>query len=956
MRISKLLLTSLLCLGSLSAFALDKQALADSLTCYANRYARIGKVQVNRVRVKKNIVNIYTNRALSFAPLRKDNVQELRRLCSRMVLGHNNGKVSIFTDKHEVGELIINTSAKNAYRLPEVTPLVHNASRAWEAKQGLDGKHLVVYGSHGLYFQQTRAWWMYQRARLLTTVEDVYTSSYVQPFLVPMLENAGAIVIQPRERDTQTEEIIVDNTDLALAKPWQISADSTGWSQPAGYLHEGDNPFRTGNYAFAQCAKAEKAPTLIYTPAIAKEGEYAVYIAYQTLQNSTETAEYTVVHKGTKTRFNVNQQMGGGTWIYVGTFAFDANDAANNYVTVSGIGKSNQVITSDAVRFGGGMGSVERYPSPTPMENVKSNIAINTDSLTALVAQDPIDWSRASISGFPRFMEGARYWFQYAGIPDSVYNYTNSQNDYTDDYASRGRWVNYLAGGSAAHPDSVGLRIPIHAGLAFHTDAGTTPNDSIVGTLMIYTDFNNDQKHTYPTGVSRMRGRDLGDFMQTQITEDIRALYNPKWQRRRLDNSSYSESRNPEVPMVLLELLSHQNFADMRFGLDPAFRFVVSRAIYKGFLRFIHQQYGTPYIVQPLPVQNFTMKREGSNTLHLAWQERIDSLESTAKPTYYVVYKRINNGDWDNGTRVKTPNYKLQLETGKHYDFRIQAGNAGGVSLYSETLSAGIAANDAKTVLIINHFTSVAAPESFEIDSTTAGFKPGDTGIPYSKTYAYIGEQYEFNRTKPWISDDDAGFGACYMNYGGQIVAGNTFDYPSLHGKALMQAGYSYISSSVGAVQAIDSTFAAVDLICGKERNLFPAHLQKALTDYTNAGGKVLASGAFMAAENTKQFTRDVLHYEYRTTNATRTGQILMANGSRLKAQLHTEPNAEVFQAENVQGLTPVGKTAETAARYVDSGVCAAVKDANLLIFGFPLESTQDFKALYLHAIKTLLD
>lgn len=50
------------------------------------------------------------------------------------------------------------------------------------------------------------------------------------PYLVPMLENAGAYVLMPRERDVQTEEAIADN-DPAIAgasryeerngtKPW----------------------------------------------------------------------------------------------------------------------------------------------------------------------------------------------------------------------------------------------------------------------------------------------------------------------------------------------------------------------------------------------------------------------------------------------------------------------------------------------------------------------------------------------------------------------------------------------------------------------------------------------------------------------------------------------------------------------------------------------------------------
>jgi hypothetical protein len=145
--------------------------------------------------------------------------------------------------------------------------------------------------------------------------------------------------------------------------------------------------------------------------------------------------------------------------------------------------------------------------------------------------------------------------------------------------------------------------------LAFHSDAGVK-RDSIIGTLMIYTDFDNDKSKTYPTGVSRQLARDYGDYMQSQIVNDVRALYAPHWMRRQLHNSSYAEARHPKVPAVLLELLSHQNYDDMRYGLDPRVKFTISRAIYKGMLRFIHAQYGTEVVVQPLPVQKMAMRRE----------------------------------------------------------------------------------------------------------------------------------------------------------------------------------------------------------------------------------------------------------------------------------------------------------------------------------------------------------
>ncbi len=49
---------------------------------------------------------------------------------------------------------------------------------------------------------------------------------------------------------------------------------------------------------------------------------------------------------------------------------------------------------------------------------------------------------------------------------------------------------------------------------------------------------------------------------------------------------------------MLLELLSHQNLADQRYGFDPRFRFHVSRAVYKGILRYLATASGTDYVVQ----------------------------------------------------------------------------------------------------------------------------------------------------------------------------------------------------------------------------------------------------------------------------------------------------------------------------------------------------------------------
>ena len=51
----------------------------------------------------------------------------------------------------------------------------------------------------------------------------------------------------------------------------------------------------------------------------------------------------------------------------------------------------------------------------------------------------------------------------------------DNDNDYTDDYRSRGEYVNYLKGapfGPNVKRESEGLRIPVDLSMSFHTDAG----------------------------------------------------------------------------------------------------------------------------------------------------------------------------------------------------------------------------------------------------------------------------------------------------------------------------------------------------------------------------------------------------------------------------------------------------------------------------------------------------
>lgn len=974
-----------------SLMALNKTQIADTLNAIANREAAVGHIKVNRIRQNGRNIEVYASPQLSCVPFTKQTIELMRKQVSLLTLGNSNGKVLIYTDGREISELVHGASGARFTR-HDITPLRFDMSSKAHITNGLQGRYIATYGSHGIYYNQQLDLWKWQRAKILTTVEDVYTTAYTMHMLVPMLENAGAIVLQPRERDTHSQEVVIDDTDCTLTAGWQRT-NTDGFAIPATPLLEKQNPFTMGGYSYHHGNAS--ASSFRYSISMPSTDDYALYISFKTLPNSTEKAVYTVMHEGVTTYFHVNQRMGGSTWIYLGTFRF-GSDTRRNYVEVSSL--DNGTLTSDAIKVGGGMGSVARYPNLFITDNIKSSdnralydmlhqkqpVISQADSLFA----DSIARLGAYTSSYPRWLEGARYFMQYSGIPDSVYNFSFSHNDYIDDYASRGRWANYLAGGSEVIPDAPGLGIPIDLFLAFHSDAGSRTNDSIIGTLAIYTDFDNDKNRTYANGASRLAARDYADLVQTQIVGDMQALYAPEWQRRQLLNSSYSESRNPKMPAMLLELLSHQNFADMRYGLDPRVRLAISRSIYKGMLKFLAEQYGKQYVVQPLPVKSFAIDRHAKQ-LRLTWQPQDDPLEPSAKAQYYIVYTREGNNDWDNGFMVNTCGYSLTPIPGKQYDFYVVAANDGGISMPSEVLSACLFPDTDKCALIINGFTRLAAPDSYA-DSIYAGFIPSSYGVPYKKDVCYIGAQYEFRRDLEWQSDDNTGAGGCYGNYATTVMAGNMFDYPVMHGHVLSDMHISYVSTSVDALLSRPQTddnalrqYTLVDLILGKQRETslgtikplvdfktFPTPLQDLLRRYADVPqSRLLVSGAYIGSDMNNDadrlFLRDILHSDFATAHATTNGQIVLRAplGSHSQTtQLQVTPDPNITVSEDPDGLKPYGDNAKTVARYHDTQVSAATfwtdadKNKRTLTFAFPLESTHDFYSLFRKSVELLTE
>lgn len=809
-------------------------------------------------------------------------------------------------------------------------PWVRNMSAPHTATKGLQGRHLSVWASHGRFYDQEKGCWRWQRPNLYCTTEDLFTQTIVVPYLIPMLERAGAYVFTPRERDWQRHEVIVDN-DMDDSRSyiedngrhrWK-DADGSGFAFRNGVYLDGDNPFTAGTVRQAKTTQKRGNESLIYyIPNIPESGRYAVYVSYKTVKKSVDNAQYTIYNKGVATTFSVNQQMGGGTWVYLGTFDFEAGYSRRNCVALTNYSEKGGVVTADAVRFGGGMGNIARG---------------NT------------------VSGLPRCLEGSRYYAQWAGMPYSVYSSKNGQDDYGDDINARSLMTNYLGGGSVFMPTIPGMRVPIELALALHSDAGYYTDDDLMGTLTICTTQHNNGRLS--SGISRNASKTLAYQLRNNALYDMIKEFG-SWKMRYMWDRNYSESRTPEVPSAIMEMMSHQNFKDMRMAQDPNFKFAFARSIYRTLLRYICSQHNKPYVVAPLTPHNFALTVDDKGTLTINATPTEDKHDTSAITTSYIVYTAKGNNGFDNGTEVREiSDYRLALSPDTIYHFRIAAANDGGVSAPSELLSAQWTPQARARIMIVNGFHRLAAPAVVD-DRWRQGFDmDNDPGLTQGSTYGWCGRQTNFARPTS-VNAPEGTFGTSDNSLTGMLIAGNTQDYVRSHAEPLAATGrYTIVSCQSDAIDngaAAISNCDAVDLILGLEKDdpqslvrykTFSQRMQQSLKAHTERGGALFVSGANVASDMTapheKQFLADVLKCKSAGKVDSPKDSI---SGMGQQCTYYHSINGQHYAAIHPDKLEATGKGYATLT-YNGVGYAAVVYNGNdyrAMTCGFPIECIRE--------------
>jgi hypothetical protein len=524
----------------------------------------------------------------------------------------------------------------------------------------LSDKTLFISQAHGwIDYSDSRAW-STQRGITHDIVEDFVNAEGINQYLLQYLENAGASVFTLRERDLNTEMIVVDNDDVGYQElgdaQWFNDSTANGFANHQAPYGPTNDPFRdNGGSDRIITTNTTETAQAIWTPLVTESGEYTVYVSYSGVGNRASDAQYTIRHGGIDTIKVIDQTKHRYVWNYLGTYYFEAGgDHAiilSNQSTEPGT-----TVSADAIRLGGGMGDV-------------------------------IGHNHNVLSGKPRWEEGARTWVQFQGASSSVY-----QNG---DVSARSRfadWEHYSI------EDSVYV--------SWHSNAfnGTAKGTS----TYIYS--SNPPDGTYDPNQSHPGSADLQTAIHDELINDIRGAWDGNWTDRGKRSAYFGEvnpNHNDEMPAMLIEMAFHDNAEDADALRHPQFRKLVARSIYQGIVKYFAQRDNINLTLLPEPPTHLQVTSTSNGNLHIQWQAPAVDNQNIAGDAAenYVVYLSDDGKNFDNGTQVNGLSLTLNNQIpGTVQYVKVRSKNAGGLSLATETLASRVSFGDENRVLVINGF------------------------------------------------------------------------------------------------------------------------------------------------------------------------------------------------------------------------------------------------------------
>ncbi|HOW70808.1 MAG TPA: N-acetylmuramoyl-L-alanine amidase [Phycisphaerae bacterium] len=517
----------------------------------------------------------------------------------------------------------------------------------------LSGKTVFLSPGHGWLYNTTYKTWMTQRGNNYNLIEDLSNGEAVLNHLARYLHNAGASVWPCRERDFNTNMVVIDNQDAAPAfsvtGSWPTSTGAGTW--------KGDH------YQYCTVSTMETG-VATYLPSIPSAGYYAIYLWTPSASNRSTDAKVRVRHTGGVSAHVLNMQGDGNTWRFLGSYHFNAGrNAASGAVEISNQGSdTGKIVVADAVRFGGGMGNYD---------------------------------DGGGISGKPRWEESGKYYPVFMGQPDTPTGSVDSMPRYAAWESEDWEDSIYLSWHSNGGGGSVrGTDVYVYA-------SGQSPGVS--GSFELFDGVQGSDT--------------LAVRILDEVITDIHAGWDPAWIGRKFGAwlGEVNPNNNDEMPACLIEVAYHDNQLDAQSLADPRFRDLVSRAIYQGIVHWWYRDHDgpstTPIAVEtllPEPPTHLAVRNTGPGALRVSWHappsNSGDHLLGDPATGYLVCHSTDGFGFDDGVPTISTTLEFTGLAPDSIHFFRIIAMNSGGQSFPSPIAGAMVAADGAAPILVVNGF------------------------------------------------------------------------------------------------------------------------------------------------------------------------------------------------------------------------------------------------------------
>jgi hypothetical protein len=539
----------------------------------------------------------------------------------------------------------------------------------------LSGKIMYCSAGHGWTNDNTStSLWYTQRPSTWNVVEDFGNLDQMNLFADACFR-CGATVVPMRPIGFQAIERVIDNdsSQASFQGDWRDSKSDVSFGFEGARV-----PYR-----FAVAASQETAVAR-FRPHIPKADYYPIYCWSRDGADRINQA-YRIVHNGGTAVVYVNHRRVGKGWVYLGQYYLSqGNDCyvdITNQATDAGDADGHHVVIADSIRFGNGMGDVNRG---------------------------------GGVSGRPREEEANRYWTERS-LPRNATPIWNAYEgaDQKTNVGAAPRLAAYM------NRETEGNFFD-RIFLSFHSNAAG--GRGAVGLFNQHVQMQPDKQIEWALL--------LAHAINEEMTSHGLHLSQPWVVRNRPTDShiDFGEIRRDaihnEMVASILEVAFHDNRQDAELLRDPVVRLAMARSALRASIRYLDTfaTGSSPRILPPGAPRIMSVRSDPSaNSAIVVWAPPAEDGEST--PTSYRVAHSYDGRAFDSGIQVNALQARFDnLTTGTHY-FRVSAINAGGESRPSVALGAARFHPKTEALLLANF-----GPEEFDEPLTQTA--PANLGAP----------------------------------------------------------------------------------------------------------------------------------------------------------------------------------------------------------------------------------